>query len=118
MDSHDQSTVPLLVNTFNDERHNSAHNIEEDRGFGTMATKSFEAHERTVNEHGTSSLEMNNNGVSVDSRGEAVDNAVLEQELEALESKKKWYSYLSTKDFWIVLLIGLVLLQKQWESRH
>lgn len=32
---------------------------------------------------------------------------ILGQGLEALEGKKKaWYSYLTTRDFWIVLAIG------------
>ncbi|KAK0101352.1 hypothetical protein ONS95_006527 [Cadophora gregata] len=39
-----------------------------------------------------------------------VNPEVLEHALESLEGKKKsWYSYLLTKDFWIVLLIGQVL---------
>lgn len=36
-----------------------------------------------------------------------VDEAVLEQGIEALEQKgKKWYAYLMTRDFWLVLVIG------------
>ncbi|KAJ2965773.1 hypothetical protein NUW58_g10823 [Xylaria curta] len=36
--------------------------------------------------------------------------AVVSQGLQALEGKKvRWYSYLTTRDFWIVLVIGQVL---------
>lgn len=39
-----------------------------------------------------------------------IDGEVLEYALQSLESKKKhWYTYLTTKDFWIVLVIGQVL---------
>lgn len=38
---------------------------------------------------------------------EAVDGVALERAIETLESKKtKWWAYLATRDFWIVLLIG------------
>lgn len=40
---------------------------------------------------------------------EEVDAVVLEQGIQALENKgRKWYAYLLTKDFWIVLAIGYV----------
>jgi len=74
-----------------------------------MGSQSFEAaHERTVNEQGSGSVQMDNGARGVNSQGEVIDNSVVEQELEALERKKKWYSYLTTKDFWIVLAIGYV----------
>jgi solute carrier family 35 protein F1/2 len=38
---------------------------------------------------------------------ETVNEAVLEQGIQALEGKRKaWYTYLTTKDFWIVVIIG------------
>jgi hypothetical protein len=42
---------------------------------------------------------------------ETVDGLVLEQAIEAIESKKsKWWAYLTTREFWIVLLLGCVFL--------
>ncbi|TAQ86214.1 hypothetical protein B7494_g5466 [Chlorociboria aeruginascens] len=41
---------------------------------------------------------------------EDVDGVVLENAIEAIEGKKTaWYAYLTTRDFWIVLVIGQVL---------
>jgi solute carrier family 35 protein F1/2 len=38
-----------------------------------------------------------------------VDPEVLEHAIEALENKKTaWWAYLTTRDFWLVLLIGYV----------
>lgn len=57
-----------------------------------------------TNAHAVSSLEMNGERRIED---DDVDPEVLEHALESLEGKKKaWYSYLLTKDFWVVLLIG------------
>ena len=60
------------------------------------------------NGDGSGSIEMvgergiNGNGVEVDPE-------VLEHAIEALEKKKTaWYAYLTTRDFWIVLMIGYV----------
>lgn len=54
---------------------------------------------------GSGSMEMRGE------RGEEVDAEVLEQGIEALESRgKKWYAYLLTRDFWLVLAIGYVAL--------
>ena len=39
-----------------------------------------------------------------------VDPEVLQHAIEALEKKTAWYAYLTTWDFWLVLLIGFVLL--------
>lgn len=40
----------------------------------------------------------------------AADNEVVSEGLHVLEDKKvRWYSYLTTQDFWIVLVIGQVL---------
>lgn len=45
---------------------------------------------------------------------EDVDPEVLEHAIQALENKKTaWWAYLTTKDFWLVLLIGYVLLSNQ-----
>jgi len=82
-------------------------------------TKGVEAHgiteyyrktgdELGVHEQRTGSLELNAQGDRhVNDGDEIVDDAVVEQGLEALEEKKKaWYAYFLTTDFWIVLLIG------------
>ena len=109
MDSTDQSTIPLLVHISDDEVHTSAYNFVGDLGFGTMESPGSAAHERTVNDQGNSRLETNNNGASgVDGHGVVVDNTVVEQELAALEQTQKWYSYLSSTDFLIVLALGYV----------
>ena len=48
---------------------------------------------------------------SMEMRNEVVDEAVLEQGIEALEGRgRKWYAYLMTGDFWVVLAIGYVFL--------
>ncbi|KAI1126152.1 DUF914-domain-containing protein [Nemania abortiva] len=40
----------------------------------------------------------------------AADNEAVSEGLHALEGKKvRWYSYLTTRDFWVVLVIGQVL---------
>lgn len=45
---------------------------------------------------------------------EVVDEAVLEQGIHAIEGRqKKWYTYLTTRDFWVVLVIGYVFSQKK-----
>jgi len=54
---------------------------------------------------GSGSMEMRNEM----GEEEEVDAVVLEQGIQALENKgRKWYAYLLTKDFWIVLAIGYV----------
>lgn len=61
---------------------------------------------------------------SMEMRGEnVVDEAVLEQGIEALEGRgKKWYAYLMTRDFWLVLVIGyfplLLLLLSSFSISH
>ncbi|PSS28345.1 hypothetical protein M430DRAFT_32759 [Amorphotheca resinae ATCC 22711] len=64
-----------------------------------------------INEHGNGTTETNSDELrAANSGGEAVDAVVLEQAIEALESKKtKWYAYMTTKEFWAVLLLGQVL---------
>lgn len=64
-----------------------------------------------INEHGNGTTETNSDELrAANSGGEAVDAVVLEQAIEALESKKtKWYAYMTTKEFWAVLLLGYAL---------
>jgi solute carrier family 35 protein F1/2 len=67
------------------------------------------------NGQGVGSLEMSDDSaVAHTNETDVVDEAVLEQGLHAIEGKKnKWYTYLTTKDFWIVLLIGYFPVQSQ-----
>lgn len=59
-------------------------------------------------ENGSGSVEMTAQRVATNN-GEDVDPEVLEQAIQALESKKKaWWAYLTTREFWMVLLLGLV----------
>ncbi|KAL2074262.1 hypothetical protein VTL71DRAFT_8040 [Oculimacula yallundae] len=88
-----------------------------------MATKSayIETHERGPNgetyrksSDGLENSAQVSNNVEVDEERRVEDHEVnpevLEHALEQLEGQKKaWYSYLLTKDFWIVLAIGQVL---------
>ena len=56
-----------------------------------------------LNEHSSDSMGMDRRGDSDDT----IDPEVLGDALHALENKKTvWYAYLTTKDFWIVLLLG------------
>lgn len=58
--------------------------------------------------NGSGSVEMT--GPRVVSNDDEVDPEVLEQAIQALENKKTaWWAYLTTRDFWLVLLIGYVL---------
>jgi len=62
--------------------------------------------------NGSGSVEMT--GQRVVTNGGEVDPEVLEHAIQALENKKTtWWAYLTTKDFWLVLLIGYVLLPVQ-----
>ena len=62
--------------------------------------------------NGSGSVEMTGQR-AVTNAGE-VDPEVLEHAIQALENKKTaWWAYLTTKDFWLVLLIGHVLLPVQ-----
>jgi hypothetical protein len=83
-------------------------------------TKGIEAYERDVGgayrkssdgldgNEGSGSIEMNGRGIENDGE-EVVDEVILAQGIQALESKRKhWYTYMTTKDFWLVLLIGFV----------
>jgi len=91
-----------------------------------VKTSAVETHERHVgdsykssdglegNGDGSGSIEMvGERGVVGD--GDEVDPEVLEHAIEALEKKKTaWYAYLTTRDFWIVLMIGYVLSIDNW----
>lgn len=94
-----------------------------DKTAGTLTT-AVEAYDRPLgnsyrksgdgfygNELGGGAVEINGDGGVRAVNGEdAVDEVVLEQALQALETKKtSWYAYLTTKDFWLVLAIGYVL---------
>ena len=64
--------------------------------------------------NGSGSVELTPQRVASD---EDVDPEVLEHAIQALENKKTaWWAYLTTKDFWLVLLIGYVLLQLDRKS--
>ncbi|KAI2639357.1 DUF914-domain-containing protein [Xylaria nigripes] len=41
--------------------------------------------------------------------GNRDENEAVSQALQSLEGKARWYSYLTTRDFWIVLIVGQVL---------
>jgi solute carrier family 35, member F1/2 len=48
-------------------------------------------------------------GQRVGTNTDEVDPEVLEHAIQALENKKTaWWAYLTTRDFWLVLLIGYV----------
>ncbi|TGJ83380.1 hypothetical protein E0Z10_g5390 [Xylaria hypoxylon] len=56
-------------------------------------------------DHGTAS-----SPASSDDDDAAADNEAVSQALHALEGRKvRWYSYLKTRDFWFVLIVGQVL---------
>jgi hypothetical protein len=86
-----------------------------------VKTSAVETHERHVGDSYKSSdgLEGNGDGSGsiemvgergVNGVGDEVDPEALEHAIEALEKKKTaWYAYLTTRDFWIVLMIGYVL---------
>jgi solute carrier family 35 protein F1/2 len=58
------------------------------------------------NGNGSGSLEMTGQR-GVTATDEEVDPEILEHALQALENKKTaWWAYLTTRDFWLVLLIG------------
>jgi solute carrier family 35, member F1/2 len=61
--------------------------------------------------NGSGSVEMTAQRVTTNA--EEVDPEVLEHAIQALENKKtSWWAYLTTKDFWLVLLIGYALLPR------
>ena len=82
-------------------------------------TTAIETRDRKLDNDDSNELGNDSNEVSVDEpraggSEAAVDEVVLEQAIEALESKKtRWWAYMKTRDFWIVLLLGYALL---WSS--
>lgn len=53
---------------------------------------------------GSGSIEMRGSGSGSEDN---IDGEVLEYAIQSLEGKRKhWYTYLTTKDFWLVLAIG------------
>ncbi len=107
---------PLLVYTSDDEELSGK---ERPRQKGNMA---YEAKSSGVETHvvggdgkGSDGLEARGeNSGSMEMRadahvGEEVDPEILERGIYALEARKTaWYAYLTTKDFWVVLVIGYV----------
>ena len=83
---------------------------------GDAKTTAIETRDRKLDHDEGTDLGNGSNEVSVDEpraggSEEAVDAVVLEQAIDALESKKtKWWAYLTTRDFWIVLLLGYAFL--------
>lgn len=57
--------------------------------------------------------EHSSDSVGMDGRGDSSDNIdpeIVGGALHSLENKKTaWYAYLTTRDFWIVFLLGFVL---------
>jgi solute carrier family 35 protein F1/2 len=73
----------------------------------------IETHAHPVGESykaGDEGMVVSDGSNSMEMRGEGVDDVdpeVVAAGIEALERKRtKWYSYVLTRDFWIVLLIG------------
>jgi hypothetical protein len=59
------------------------------------------------NELGHGSNEVSDEELRTAEGQETIDGLVLEQAIEAIESKKsKWWAYLTTREFWIVLFLG------------
>lgn len=74
-------------------------------------TTAVETHARKLGNEESNDLGDGNDvsveGPRADGSDESIDEVVLEQAIEALESKKKkWWAYLTTRDFWFVLLLG------------
>jgi solute carrier family 35 protein F1/2 len=84
-------------------------------GFDAKTT-AIETHDRKLGNAESNDLGDGSNEVRVEGPGpggseDTVDELVLEQAIDALESKKtKWWAYLTTRDFWFVLLLGYAVL--------
>jgi solute carrier family 35 protein F1/2 len=77
-----------------------------ERHVGESYSKSSDGLEGNGN--GSGSLEMAGQRV-VTNPDEEIDPEILEHAIQALENKKTaWWAYLTTRDFWLVLLIGYV----------
>ena len=90
-----------------------------DKSLGTRTT-AIEAFELPVGNNyrkssdglgeGNGDVEVTGDEVRAVEGEDNVDEAVVAQGLQALETKKTaWYAYLTTRDFWIVLCIGYAL---------
>lgn len=78
-------------------------------------TKGIETQERAMGE--TNGMVMN--GDHVHNGDEIVGEAVVAQGLYAIEGKKKhWYTYMTTKDFWVILALGYVFSLCQQTASH
>lgn len=77
---------------------------------GNNYRKASDGLESSGNAAGGGGLEMSDEGERGGSLGrEEVNGQVLEEAIGMLEGGKKWYSYLTTKEFWFVLLLGYVI---------
>jgi hypothetical protein len=123
--SHSESSIPLLVYTSDDDNdldlESPAHgrrtrtSVMASTGFDAKTT-AIETHDRKLGNAESNDLGDGSNEVRVEGPGpggseDTVDELVLEQAIDALESKKtKWWAYLTTRDFWFVLLLGYAVL--------
>lgn len=76
-----------------------------------MGVTAVESHQKDFTGEGDGLDSPHGMEMGSQSRGEDenVNPEVLEHGIDALEGQKKaWYTYLTTKDFWIVLLLGYV----------
>jgi solute carrier family 35 protein F1/2 len=105
--------------------------IQKDRLLVTMASKGAEMKTSAVETHTTAigngasyrksndDFEVSGSGFgsgnrggveeinAMDMAGPALSRIELETALQKIEGKKtKWYAYLTTKDFWIVIILG------------
>jgi hypothetical protein len=82
-----------------------------ERPLGESYRKSSDGLEGNGDESGSIEMVRNEYEGVRGVNGENVDGVVLEHAIEVLEGKKKaWYAYLTTKDFWMVLVLGYVHL--------
>lgn len=83
---------------------------------GDMKPAAIETHDGKLGNDERNDLREGSNELSSEEpratgSEEAIDGVALERAIDALESRKtKWWAYLATRDFWIVLLIGYVFL--------
>ncbi|KAI0522246.1 DUF914-domain-containing protein [Xylaria bambusicola] len=87
--------------------HSSAHKP------GDSVGNTIEITAATSSDGGRASISQNYGTASPHGESDsavAADNEAVSQALHALEGKKvRWYSYLTTRDFWFVLIVGQVL---------
>ncbi len=78
----------------------------DERQMGNTAETGYRKNNDGLDGGGSGSLEMVNEQ-RLGGGDDDVDPEVLQHAIEALETKKTaWYAYLTTWDFWIVLLLG------------